>query len=196
MFNHWTLKKKLALTFAAVLAIAGLLISVALVNTGRLLDTVKWNTHTYKVLGEAEKMLLNMVNIETGLRGFVASGDERFLDPFKQGQQAFSTHFDKARSLTSDNAQQQARLEKMMASHKQFMDVANGLAAARRDVTAGKVTMDEMIMRFAAGQDKAAMDAFRAGVAEFAKAESWAAARPLQPPGCDPSIGAPVSWVT
>ena len=109
MFDQWTLKKKLVATFAAILALAGVLIGVALVNTSRLLETVGWNTHTYQVLAESERMLLNMVNIETGLRGFVASGDEKFLDPLKQGREKFAEHFDKAKSLTSDNAEQQAR---------------------------------------------------------------------------------------
>ncbi len=172
MFNQWTLKKKLVLTFAAILAFAGVLIGVALVNTNKLLDTVNWNTHTYKVLTEADEMLLSMVNIETGLRGFVASGDDKFLDPFKQGQKDFGTHFDKAKSLTSDNPAQQGRLDKMMANHKQFMEVATALTALRRDATAGKVPVEALLKEFGAAKDKAAMDAFRAGVAEFSDAES------------------------
>ena len=38
MFNHWTLKKRLALTFTGILLLAGALISVALVNNGTLRD--------------------------------------------------------------------------------------------------------------------------------------------------------------
>ena len=172
MFDQWTLKKKLALTFAAILVIMGALISVALVNTGKLLETVRWSTHTYDVMQQSEKMLLDMVNIETGLRGFVASGDEKFLDPFKQGQQGFSVAFNEARQLTSDNAAQQARLDKLMANHKQFMEVANSLSTLRRDVTAGKGSQEDLFKEFAAAKDKAAMDAFRSGVAEFHKAEA------------------------
>ena len=172
MFARWTLKKKLVLTFAAILVFAGVLLGVALANTSKLLETVKWNTHTYQVLTASEKMLLSMVNIETGLRGFVASGDEKFLAPFKQGQQDFGTHFDKAKSLTSDNAAQQGRLDKMMANHKQFMDVATALTALRRDVTAGKAPMESLLSEFGAAKDKAAMDAFRGGIADFSGAES------------------------
>ncbi|GCL60946.1 methyl-accepting chemotaxis protein [Pseudaquabacterium pictum] len=172
MLNQWTLKKKLVLTFAAVLTIAGLLMGLALVNTGKLLETVRWNTHTHKVLTESEKLLLSMVNIETGLRGFVASGDERFLEPFKQGRQDFSAHFDKAKTLTADNPAQQDRLDKMMADHKAFMAVADNLATVRRDVTAGKSPLEVLQKEFGAAKDKAAMDAFRANVAAFAKAEA------------------------
>jgi methyl-accepting chemotaxis protein len=171
MFNAWTLKRRLVITFTTILAIAGLLIGLALFNIGRLRDTVNWNTHTYQVLQESEKMLLNMVNIETGLRGFVASGDEKFLEPFKQGLHDFGAAFEKARSLTSDNATQQGRLDKLMANHKQFMAVADALAEQRREVTAGKAALDQLLGDFRAGRDKAAMDAFRGGIAEFSKAE-------------------------
>ena len=172
MFAQWTLKKKLATTFVAILLITTALLGFAFVNTNKLIETVGWNTHTYKVMKQSEGMLLNMVNIETGLRGFVAGGDEKFLDPFKQGQQGFSTAFDEAKKLTSDNPAQQARLDSLMTNHRQFMEVANALSGMRRDATAGKVSVDELLKEFSAGKDKVAMDAFRAGVAEFYKAEA------------------------
>ncbi len=172
MFDHWTLKKRLRLTFTAILIPAGALISVALVNTGKLRDTVHWNTHTYDVLARSDSMLLNMVNIETGLRGFIAGGHEKFLEPFKAGEQAFGVAFKEAKSLTSDNPVQQSRLDKLMLNHQQFMTVANSLVTLRRDTTAGKGTQDELLKEFSAGKDKVAMDAFRSGIAEFAKEES------------------------
>ena len=171
MFDHWTLKKRLTLTFSAVLLLAGVLICVALVNAGKLRDTVHWNTHTHKVIKESERMLLNMVNIETGLRGFVAGGNERFLDPYKSGEKAFNEAFKEAKSLTADNPAQQGRLDTLMAHHSQFMQVAGALVAMRGDVASGKVSLDGLLREFSAGKDKAAMDAFRGGVAEFAKAE-------------------------
>jgi methyl-accepting chemotaxis protein len=172
MFNHWTLKRRLTLTFTGILLLAGALISVALVNNGKLRDTVNWNTHTYKVLAEADSMLLNMVNIETGLRGFVAGGHEKFLEPFNAGEQAFGVAFKEAKSLTLDNPAQQARLDKLMINHQQFMTVANSLVDLRRNTAAGKGTQDELLQEFSAGKDKVAMDAFRAGIAEFSTQES------------------------
>ena len=172
MSHAWTLKKRLALTFMVILGISALLISVAVVNTGKLLDTVGWNTHTYKVMQESDNMLINMINIETGMRGFVASGEEKFLEPYTQGQKGFGAAFDAAKQLTSDNPSQQTRLDAMMSQHKAFMAVADSLLAERRAVTAGKQAMDDLLRDFGAGRDKTAMDAFRGSVAEFKKAES------------------------
>ncbi len=172
MFDSWTLKKRLTLTFVSILALAGTLLSVAVINTHRLMDTVGWNTHTYEVLGEADKLLLSMVNIETGMRGFVASGDDKFLEPLKKGKEDFGVHFDKVKSLTSDNPAQQARMDKLMAHHKEFLAVADALSALRNEVTSGKATAEQLQTEFRAGKDKAAMDAFRGGIAEVSKAEA------------------------
>jgi methyl-accepting chemotaxis protein len=172
MFDRWTLKQKLLCTFTAILALGGALIGVGLVSTINLIEKVKWNDHTYRVMQQSESMLLSMVNIETGLRGFVASGDEKFLEPLKKGQQDFGEHHSKAKSLTSDNPSQQTRLEGLMAKHQQFMEVANGLLTQRREVNAGKSTREDLLKEFRAGKDKAAMDAFRSEIAEFTKAES------------------------
>ncbi len=138
---------------------------------GRCAHRAACHPHGVEVLDEADSMLLTMVNIETGLRGFVAGGSENFLEPFKAGEQAFGAAFKEARSLTSDNAVQQGRLDKLLAHHQQFMAVANTLVALRRDATAGKVTQDALLREFSAGKDKVAMDSFRVGVAEFAKEE-------------------------
>jgi methyl-accepting chemotaxis protein len=46
MFDQWTLKKKLFVAFTTILLISGSLMSLALVNTHKLMDTVGWNTHT------------------------------------------------------------------------------------------------------------------------------------------------------
>jgi len=172
MLDQWTLKKKLLLTFSAILLISGSLMGFALFNIYKLVDIVDWNTHTYEVMHESDAMLLNMVNIETGLRGYVASGDEKFLEPFIKGQRDFSTAFSKAKSLTSDNLSQQARLEKLMEDHKQFLEVASKLRALRQDATAGKITVEDLLKEFKAGKDKVAMDAFRGRIAEFSQAES------------------------
>jgi methyl-accepting chemotaxis protein len=172
MFDQLSLKKKLFFTFSGILLISGLLMSFALLNFHKLMDTVAWNSHTYKVMQESDAMLLNMVNIETGLRGFVVSGDEKFLEPFVKGERDFGTAFGRAKSLTSDNPSQQARLERLMANHKQFLEVAGGLKSLRQDATVGKVSVEDLLKEFKAGKDKVAMDAFRGVAAEFSKAES------------------------
>ena len=172
MADTWTLKRKLTLTFSAILLLAASLLAVAVFNFSRMRDATLWNTHTQEVLSYGQGMLLNMVNIETGLRGFVASGDEKFLEPLQQGQQAFKAAFDSAKRATSDNPAQQTRLDKMQADHQGFLQVANQLIQLRRDTTAGRLSLEALLQEFRAGKDKVVMDAFRADVAAFMREES------------------------
>ncbi|RZJ13200.1 MAG: chemotaxis protein [Rubrivivax sp.] len=172
MFDLWSLKKKLTVTFGVILVFAGVLFTLAVMNVAKLRDISNWNTHSYEVLAEGQGMLLNMLNIETGLRGFVASGKETFLDPLNSGRASFKKHIERARSLTADNAQQQARLAKLMGSHDKFNAVADELMKLRRAATADAAKAEEMLAEFSAGRDKVAMDAFREGLAEFMKVES------------------------
>jgi len=167
-----SLKKKLVLTFSSMLIVAMALIAIAVVNLQRMREATGWNDHTYKVMSASQEMLLNMVNIETGTRGFVASGDEKYLEPFRTGKTQFDASIDKTKSLTSDNQTQQARLEKLLQYHQQFLSVANNLIRIRQDVTAGKTPIDDLLKEFNLGKDKAAMDAFRTGIAEVVNTES------------------------
>lgn len=170
--NSLTLKNKLTYTFVAILLVAVSLIGFATYSLNKLDEANKWNNHTYQVLQQGEGMLLNMVNIETGLRGFVAGGSENFLEPFKVGKEAFGKHYDKAKSLTADNARQQERLGHLLENHKEFLGVAEKLMKMRRDVTENKVPAEQLAALFKQGLDKKSMDAFRAGVAEFLNEES------------------------
>lgn len=170
--TDWTLRRRLTMTFVAIFVIAATLFALAVYNISRMREATGWNTHTYEVLEAGQSMLLNMVNIETGLRGFVASGEERFLEPLKAGEAEFARSFDHAKGLTSDNAAQQGRLAKLMEHHRHFMEVANSLMRLRRDVTNGGAKLDELLSVFKEGRDKASMDAFRAGIAEFMDTEA------------------------
>ena len=172
MFDNFTLKKKLVSAFAALLLLAVFLLGFASYSLSRLDDANRWNTHTFHVMDQGGGMLLNMVNMETGVRGFVVSGGDAFLAPFTAGKEAFAQFHEKARSLTSDNQTQQERLAVMAAQHREFVGVADLLIRTRREVLEGKVKEEQLSALFKEGRDKKSMDAFRATVAEFMGAES------------------------
>jgi methyl-accepting chemotaxis protein len=44
-----------------------------------------WTTHTYKVLQTADAAMVSMVDQETGVCGYLVSGDPAFLEPYRIG---------------------------------------------------------------------------------------------------------------
>jgi len=121
------------IAFAAVISVFLAVASTTPYTSSRLQTAEGWNTHTYKVLESAGRMLASMVDMETGVRGFLLAGDDGFLDPWNKGLKEYRTHWEELKKLTSDNSGQQERLEKMQARHQEFVQVAKAMQQMRRD---------------------------------------------------------------
>ena len=66
-----------------------ILATVAFLNVNSLLQNSERVEHTYKVMGDGDQLLMYMVDQETGMRGYAVTGEEDFLDPYKQGSVSF-----------------------------------------------------------------------------------------------------------
>jgi methyl-accepting chemotaxis protein len=171
VFSNLRVGAKLGAGFAAVVTVFVAVAITAGVVTSRLAEADRWNLHTYKVLGYGDDMLKSMINMETGTRGFLIAGDEKFLEPYIGGKKAFGSAWDAAKKLTSDNNEQQTRMDNMKKRSDEFVAVSESMIAMRKEVTGGKVTMDVFVAEFGKGRDKAAMDGFRELAAAFDDAE-------------------------
>ncbi|WP_415266223.1 methyl-accepting chemotaxis protein [Acidovorax sacchari] len=169
--SHWPLGRRLALAFGGVIAIFLVVIGVAIQSQNHIKAATSMNIHTYKVLEEAQRMLLGVVNMETGARGYLLSGSTGFLGPWNQGRETFDSAWQSLRTLTADNPEQQKRLDVLRARQADFAAVMQSLQDMRRDVDAGKIPMEAFVSEFGKARDKAAMDGFRNMQAEFSKAE-------------------------
>jgi len=119
-----------------------------------------WVRHTDEVRVNMAVLRADMLDAETGLRGYLITGAESFLAPYDHARESWNDELDTIRALTSDNPDQQARLvalEKLVANefggfsrvrarqereragaaalpllldHKRRMDAARGLLAA------------------------------------------------------------------
>ncbi|AMA61232.1 chemotaxis protein [Bradyrhizobium sp. CCGE-LA001] len=127
-------------------------------------STARMTVHTYEVLEELSKVVGAMVNAETGVRGYLVSADPAFLGPYESGQKEFQAATTKVGSLTSDNAAQQKRLERVKAFAGDWM--AN---VAQREITLMKdpATQSKARELEASGAGKKAMDGLRAVVQEM-----------------------------
>ncbi|MFC1750105.1 CHASE3 domain-containing protein, partial [Pseudomonadota bacterium] len=101
-----------------------------------LIDSSKWVNHTYHVIRNAETVGAAMVDMETGLRGFMITGKDEYLAPFKSGQKSFDKFITEGQELTSDNPTQVDRWKEVAQLKEQWLsDVANPEMEARREVT-------------------------------------------------------------
>jgi methyl-accepting chemotaxis protein len=159
--------------FGLLVALLMFLQANSFLNFSKLEQVVGLNTHTYEVLNEVAGMLESLINIETGERGFALTGNEASLEPLKQGKETFKSHHDKAKSLTSDNPDQQDRLRKLEALQSEWLAAGiDPVIQMRRNVVDGKEKMDSVVTMEQAGKGKKNMDAMRDVLSEIGDAES------------------------
>ncbi|MBV9988954.1 MAG: CHASE3 domain-containing protein [Chitinophagaceae bacterium] len=84
-------------------------------NNENFITTAEWTAHTSKVLYQSEQVVSLVKDVETATRGYLLSGDRRFLEPFFHGKSNIEPHIAALRSLTSDNAVQQSRIHNVSA---------------------------------------------------------------------------------
>ncbi len=88
-----------------------LVASIAIVSVRHiesLLDSGQRVNLTHAVITEIEQVLTDLQDAETGERGFLLTGDERFLEPYNAALAHLPDQIRALRQITADNPQQQA----------------------------------------------------------------------------------------
>ncbi|WP_448033454.1 methyl-accepting chemotaxis protein [Bradyrhizobium liaoningense] len=166
--NNLRISIKVSAVFVAIcLVVAGS--TGAIYNSLSVMNsTAKMTVHTYEVLEQLSGLVSAMVNQETGVRGYLVSGDTGFLAPYEAGQKQFQAAAAKVGSLTSDNATQQKRLDQVKAFAS---DWATNIAQREIALMKDPATQTKARELEASGAGKKAMDGLRAVVQEMDKEE-------------------------
>ena len=104
------LRRKIVAAFAT--AVLVLVVGAAsLVSVASLRGAFRWVEHTYQVMGAADALLAALTDAETGQRGYLLTGADRYLDSYRSGRPAADTALRELRQLTSDNSVEQVRID-------------------------------------------------------------------------------------
>src|SRR5689334_18161016 len=99
----------IGLALIALLLVANMLISKW--NINRLVDNEHRVLHAEEVLTTLETVLFNMTEAETTERGFLITDDPAYLHLYEAAIAKTSETLDRLRYITSDEADQQQRIE-------------------------------------------------------------------------------------
>lgn len=143
----------LLLAFAAALSIwiAHLLRSEAMVE------------HSYDVIGEISETQKLLLDQETGLRAYILTADEAFLQPYVEGKLRFGDSLASLHRETLSTPQQNVRVEALERQYRRWLKHAEEekqiVAANREALTRDQAMRDRMMLR------KQQMDRIRADFA-------------------------------
>lgn len=149
----FTVGTKIGAAFAMGLAAVVVIGLVAVRSTESLIETADWVEHTHKAIETVQGVLSDVKDGETGQRGFLLTGEARYLVPYEQGSANISKTVNSLRVLTKDNPQQQRRLDALepliqakMAELQQTIDLRRKEGGFEASLTVVRTDKGQSIM--------------------------------------------------
>jgi len=159
---------KLAIGYGVVLGLMLIISLVVFFNVHNMVDSSRWVSHTYQVIRVAEGVTASMVDMETGHRGFMITGEDEYLQPYEAGIEKFDQLIQEGKTLTSDNPAQGERWDKVAQLKNRWVtEVAKKEDAARREVAVGEEAVKNFETISARTVGKEAFDNIRATLSQL-----------------------------
>ncbi len=130
--KKWALESTTVAAFAA--AILSLLIVGAISIRSLLLlgQQVDWVQHTQKIIEQANHMLANVVEVQSGTRGYLIMGADSYLATYNMARLALPQDVQNLRNLTADSPTQQQRLDVIAPLVEKRLDISRNLVELRQ----------------------------------------------------------------
>jgi PAS domain S-box-containing protein len=109
----FTLNKKHTIFYYITITAIGVLLAVFYFNSLVVNSNKKLVNQTNVVINKNNEILLNIINIETGVRGYALTNEVTFLGPYYESQQKINRNLAQLITLTKDNPIQQTRIKKL-----------------------------------------------------------------------------------
>ncbi len=156
------ISQKMFLGFGIVTLLMLAVIVNSYINFTKQSISVESNISTFQVIAKSDAILISLINMETGARGYVITGDKSFLEPFEEGKLDYEKHYYEMKELISGNKGQQERLINIQNHYTIWLDFqTNEIIGGRQKVLAGQYNMEELIKVAQSGKGKAEMDKIR-----------------------------------
>jgi methyl-accepting chemotaxis protein len=106
-----TIGQKILMGYGVAVVFMAIMGAAAYQSTEHLVTANRWVEHTFLVIDRAEGIHIDLVEIESASRGYVMTGDARFLESSEAVKTRLAENRKQLRTLTADNSAQQRRLD-------------------------------------------------------------------------------------
>ncbi|HSZ19055.1 MAG TPA: CHASE3 domain-containing protein, partial [Candidatus Acidoferrum sp.] len=162
-----TFKSKVIAGFGTALAI---LILIGMLSYRSMLqndEDRQWVTHTHRVLEQVDAVETDLLNAETGERGFILTGEPSFLDPYNNALAHVNQDVAELRRLTTDNSARQQTMDRVEPLIAERLQMLGDRIEVRKEE--GLVPGAEIVRQ---GPGKQHMDKIRAQLAGMRQEEN------------------------
>lgn len=143
-----------------ILAIGGLGI-YAYINIRKLIEGSVIQSRSLVMTTYAEKVLVTTVDLETGQRGYVVTGDSLFLEPYREGIRAIDENLDLLTKATEGFPDKQSKIDELKRLVNRKMQIVKDVIEARN------LSFEVAQAKVKSGEGKRAMDDIRLVINEI-----------------------------
>lgn len=161
MLNNLSLKNKILAGGLLPLLFVGLINIVGLINFNDVVESYKWVSLSSKVIEIGKDIQEDALNMETGQRGYLLTGDESFLEPYITGLRDYQSHFKEIKLLLSDREALDAINAAEEILNKWRVDVAEPFIKMRRSLDNTPKNLKKISDLVSQKKGKAYFDKFR-----------------------------------
>ena len=161
-----TFKNKIIAGFGIALAILILVGVLSYRTMVRNDEDRQWVTHTHQVLEQVDLLLTDLLNAETGERGFILTGEESFLEPYKEALARLNGDVKDLHELISDNPIEQGTMDRVEPLITERLGMLRDRIEVRKKE--GLISGAEIVRQ---GPGKQYMDKIRAQLSEMKQEE-------------------------
>jgi signal transduction histidine kinase/DNA-binding response OmpR family regulator/CHASE3 domain sensor protein len=129
-----------------------------------LITALTWVEHSQRVIGAANGASRLVVDMESGMRGYLLSGDEGFLGPYLLAAPRIDAELQSLETLVADNRLQHERVRRIANMQKQWQQFATEMIARRRQ-------HEDVVDQVRSGRGKIQTDEIRNQFGDFLDAE-------------------------
>ncbi|QXG38725.1 response regulator [Pseudomonas viridiflava] len=98
-----------------------------------LLSAIQWVEHTDRVINNTNRSMKLSIDMETGMRGFLLTGDQHFLDPYEVAKPLLVAELQGLQALVEDNPTQLDRFRRLLTLQEEWNVFALEMIKLRRE---------------------------------------------------------------
>ena len=149
--------------FAILLVVTAVTLSVW--SFRQIEQAAEAQENSAKVLSKASELLSELKDAETGMRGFLLTGDEHFLEPYLKVQNSIPANINELQKLVFDPVSKKHLDSSVLLINAKLVNLANAVGLQRNNDLNGAIALVK------AGEGKRLMDSIRIEINAFIKKE-------------------------
>ena len=171
-FDNISLQKKLFVSFCVPITLIVTVSFSVHENTQSMVEDNHWVVHTHKAIARAQELLNLAVDMETGQRGYLITGDPVFLEPYYLALDVWPKKIQILSEQVSDNPEQVKLLDTIDTTHNKWLIESGDKEAWQRElVNRGPADLRSVIDITLLQTGKQLMDQIRLEIAQFIEVE-------------------------